>query len=162
MDAILAPLADSKSFQSFAGAASIFSLILTGFVVWKLRRINMQLIFRQRSRRWLVQLRSNADRLAPLLTDPAGGGQTIRVLLAESRPTVLAVHRCLPRFSAQRARTGDLLAKIGRYLSGGPKISLLRRIPLNGLPRAIYEDMLEVNQTLSEDVEQGRIFQPRV
>ncbi len=162
MDAILAPLAENKSFQSVAGIASILSLLVTGFVALKLRRISAQLIYRQRAGSWQHMLKEEASQLSALLNDPAQNRATIRELLAESRPTVLALHRCLPHLSFRRMQTARVLGKMSRYLGTGWRRWFARRVVLDELPRAIYEEMLEVSQTLKEDVEQGRIFQPQV
>jgi hypothetical protein len=155
-------LAGDYLFSAAAGIASILSLFVTLWILGKLTRINAQIVLHGRSPRWLKILRDQASRLAPLLRDPEGARNEIREILIHCRPTLRALMRSSPLLSGQRAQVFRLLAKVGRYVGRGVLRWLSKRRPENELPRLIYEDLLEVNQSLSEAVAQARLFRPRV
>jgi hypothetical protein len=158
----LVKLAADPLFVTIAAIASLASFAISIAVLYKLTRINAQIVLRARSQPWLGQLRRNASSLARLLPDVENANVPFSKVLAEARPRLSALRICLPVLSAKRRRVRHLVRTIDRYMGQG-LIGWTRWMTQERqLAEAIYFELLQVNQTLREDIEQASLDRAQV
>ena len=145
-----------------ASASSILALILTILIYFRLQKINNQLVLYSRRERWLRSLRDSASQIARQLSAEGGEDAEIRDILVQVRPTLKALKKCLPIRSDKRLQILMLLSKIGRYLGDGVLRLLMISRARDRMPHQIYESLLELNETLKEDIAQADVYRAKV
>lgn len=84
-------------YSAIGTTASLLSLLLTGFVLWNLRRIKKHYIFTARSPDLIERLRKHASQISTYLNDPEGFESETSVELARMEATLLSLQRVMAR-----------------------------------------------------------------
>ena len=97
-------------YSAIGTTSSLVSLLLTGFVLWSLRRIKRHYIFTARSPDLIERLRGHASEIATYLNDPEGFESETSLELARMEATLLSLQRVLSR--PHRRPIRDLLETV--------------------------------------------------